>query len=456
MQKQGFLKELIKYGALNTLGSLGFSVYIFFDTFFMARGLGADGLTALNLVLPGFSLMAAVGLMLGVGGSTRFSVLRGQGDFEGADKVFTATVKAGAVIGAVFLAAAIAFTDPIVTLLGADETIHPLASTYLLTILSFSPAFIMSNIMTSFVRSDGSPKLAMAAMIAGSAVNTTLDIVFIFGFGWGMFGAALSSGISPVISLAVLSVHKIKGANSMRFIREKSGLRLVFKLCGIGLSAFFSEISTGIIMIMFNFVALGISGNVGVAAYGIVANLAVIVTSLLNGLTNGVQPLISRSLGENKPQNIRAGLKFMLAATAIIGIVMLAGGWLFPTELAAAFDRDGNAELVKSGSEGIRLYFSAFPIMGFNIAVTGFLAALERSKTSFAISLLRGGALTIPVLLVLSAVMGMDGVWLAVPAAELLTGLAAAFVLVLVRIRTKGFSMVRARECAADGVVENG
>ncbi len=199
--------ELRRYVAFNVLGMAGLSCYILADTFFVSFGLGADGLTALNLAIPVYSLIHGCALMLGMGGATKYAVFRGQRAFKNAERVFMNTVLAAAVSAIFFAAAGLLCSKTLAGLLGADDTIFAMTEIYLRVLLLFSPAFIFNEVLLCFVRNDGGPRLAMAAMLCGSLSNIVLDYMFIFPLHMGIFGAVLATGFSPVIGMAILSRH---------------------------------------------------------------------------------------------------------------------------------------------------------------------------------------------------------------------------------------------------------
>ena len=175
MKEKTLFGEFVRYTALNICGMIGLSCYILADTFFVSRRLGADGLTALNLAIPIYSFVHGSGLMLGMGGATKYSIYRGQGETESADKIYTNTLYVLAVFAVMLMVTGIFFSGKLSMLLGADGKIRGMTRTYLQVILLFSPAFLTNDSLICFVRNDGNPKLSMAAMLAGSLSNIVLD-----------------------------------------------------------------------------------------------------------------------------------------------------------------------------------------------------------------------------------------------------------------------------------------
>ena len=419
--KDNILKDFTKYVSLNVISMIGLSFYILADTFFIANGVGSIGLTALNLVLPLWSLMSGFGLMIGIGAGISYSIKRGKNSERGANKVFTHAMLMGVSIGTIITIIGVIFSYDIVVILGADELVAPLASKYLKTLLSFSCIFIVNSIITAFVRNDNNPKLAMIAMTIGSLSNVILDYIFIYPFKLGMFGAALATGATPILSLLILSLHFIKKKNNFKLIKCKINFAYMKRIISLGVPSFITEVSSGLIILLFNFTILKISNNTGVAAYGIIANLALIVISIFTGIAQGIQPIISKSYGEGKIKNIRTIFKYGIITAIILGVGCYLFGLIFSEEIVNLFNSEGDKVLLSMAIGGINIYFSAFIFMGINIVTTSFFASINKPKESFAISMIRGLIIVIPLILLLPNFLGMTGVWLTIPLSEAIT-----------------------------------
>ena len=200
----------IKYVSLNVLGMIGLSCYILADTFFIARGIGSDGLTALNIAIPIFNFVNGIGLMLGMGSATKYAILKAQNKNNEANIIFTNSLIYILIISVLFIAVSIFFTSHIAYILGARDNIHTMTNIYIKMILLFSPMFMLNNVLLGFVRNDNHPRLAMIAMLMGSLFNIVFDYIFIFLFNMGIFGAVLATVFSPIVSILILSILFIK------------------------------------------------------------------------------------------------------------------------------------------------------------------------------------------------------------------------------------------------------
>lgn len=421
MKSKTMIQELSGYISFNVLGMLGLSCYILADTFFVARGLGTKGLTALNLAISIYSFIHGTGLMLGIGAATKYTILRAQKEEEKANRVFSHAVIMGLVVGLTFLLIGIFASEPLCKILGANQETLALTNVYLKTLLCFSPCFILNNIMLAFVRNDGSPNLSMVGMVVGSFVNIVLDYVFIFPLGMGMFGAALATGIAPVVSLLILSIHAIQKKNTFHFKRTKWRVHVAGEVMRLGLSAFVNEVSSGVVLITFNLIILGLAGNVGVAAYGIIANVSLVVLAIFTGIGQGMQPVVSRSYGSGDARSIRTVLRYVITLSLVLSVVIYAVISLSAHPIVAIFNTENNQILAGYAVTGIHLYFIGILFAGLNVVATAFLSAIEKAKQAFLISVMRGCVVLIPMAFLLSYCFQMNGVWMSFPSTEFIT-----------------------------------
>lgn len=421
--------SFFRYVSQNIIGMMGISAYILADTFFISRSEGADGIAALNLVLPLYSLIYAIGSIMGVGSATRFAIGRARGDEE-TDRYFSNALFFAMVFGAVFMIPGAFFPGRVLRLMGADEVIEAVGIPYTRIFLLFAPFFMMNFIFNAYVRNDGAPSLAMTATFSSSLFNIVMDYVFMFPMKMGMAGAALATVFSPVVGIAVCSLHFFSKKNTVRFVKAVPSLKRLFHACQLGTAAFMSEISSGVITLIFNWIILSLAGNVGVAAYGIVANVAIVATSIFNGISQGTQPLLSDVYGRGEKENVRKLFTMALCSALCFGILIavLANG--IPAQLVNIFNSEQNQELADAAELGVRIYFVGFVFAGLNIVGTGCLSATERAAWSFAISILRGIVFISLCAVLLSKLLGMTGVWLAFPVAEFLSACVLFFAII--------------------------
>ena len=384
-------KQFFKYVSQNIFGLLGTSCYILADTYFISQAAGTDGVTLLNLCLPIYNFIFAIGSMIGLGAATRYAILRAQGEERAAQRYFSNAVFCACLLAVPFVLVGIFCPGTLLRLMGGDAGIVALGIPYARIFLLFTPFFMCNYIVSAFVRNDGAPSLAMVATLSGSLFNVVFDYIFMFPMGLGLAGAALATAVSPMLSIAICSRHFFQKDNTVQFVRQLPSAKLLGQSCQLGISGFVGEMSSGVTTTVFNFLLLGLAGNVAVAAYGVVANFALVATAIFNGVAQGAQPLVSRCYGHS--------------------------------------DRAGARKLLRFAHNGMRLYFVGYFFAGFNIVAAGYLSATNRPLEASVTSICRGVAAIVVCSLVMSALFGMNGVWAAFPASELLTALLTLFLL---------------------------
>lgn len=413
-------KQLRKYLIPNIFAMIGISCYILADTFFVSRAAGTNGITALNLALPIYGIMFAIGSMIGIGSATRYSLCRLMSR-KNAERFFSNAIFFTVLISLVFITLGICCPELVLRLMGADDKIVTTGLSYMRIVLLFAPFFMLNYTFTAFVRNDGAPKVAMAATLSSSFFNIIFDYIFMFPMGMGITGAALATGISPIISMLVCMMHFLSQKNNIRFVKCLPSFRILALSCSLGVAGFIGEISSAVTSMAFNFILLDIVGNIAVAAYGAVANIALVGIAIFNGISQGLQPMASEAEGagdENAKKRIqRHSLHIGLAISALLMSLV----WVLTKQIVGIFNSENSREMAKLAVTGLRLYSIGFPLTAMNIVKSGFLSASGCAKECFVISVSRGIVAIIFFAFVLSRIFGLYGVWLAFPAAELFT-----------------------------------
>ena len=397
---------------------MGISCYIIADTFFIAQGLGAGGLTALNLAIPVFNFLFGCGLMFGIGGATKFSISKSMGHSEEGNVIYSNTIILTVLCSLIFLFTGLFGAERLAVLLGADEEVLEMTATYLRWILIFAPAFMINEVLQCFVRNDENPNLVTIAMLAGSFANIFMDYVFIFMMKLGILGAVLATGFSPTVSVLVMLPHWIKKKNTFRWVKTNIAVKLIKQIVSLGFPSLLAQVSGGIVMIIFNILILNMKGNVGVAAYGVIANIAIVVTALYTGLAQGMQPLISSYYGAGEKQHIKKVMKYGQVTMTVLSLALYGGLYIFAPQITSAFNSEGNKQLQTIAETGLKLYFGSNLFVGYNTVIATFFTSVERAMPAHILSLLRGLVLIIPLAFAMSALWGINGIWLSFPLAE--------------------------------------
>ncbi len=423
MEQQSCMRDFAHYTILSVLGTLGVSCYILADTFFVSKGLGTNGLTALNLAIPVYNFIHGTGLMLGMGGATRFSVCKSQKKAEEIDRVYTNTIYLALFFSGVFVLIGLFFSRQMAILLGADASVLEMTDTYLRWLLLFAPAFILNDVFLCFVRNDDGPQLSMAAMLIGSFSNILLDYIFIFPMKMGIFGAIFATGLSPVISIVMMLPHWSRKKNTFHFVKTKIRKYMIKLVLSLGFPSLIAQVSSGIVMITFNAIILKLAGNTGVAAYGVIANISLVIVAVYTGIAQGIQPLVSTFYGVRNSRQAKDvfhyALVTMLSVSAIVYLLI----FVFAEPITAVFNSENNLELQRISVTGLKLYFMSVPFVGYNIILATFFTSIERALPAHILSILRGLVLIIPMAFLLSALWKMTGVWLTYPISEFFTAI---------------------------------
>ena len=436
------LRSFIKYASLNMLAMMSVSAFFLVDTFFVAQGLGANGLTALNLALPIYNVIHGIALMLGVGSGAYFSRLQGraQGGHESreevqkkANKLFGRTLQLTFAFAALFFAIGLFFSDPVVRLLGADEEVFADTKVYAQVLFLFAPVSMLGDVIQCYVQNDNDPRRSMWGTVSASMFNIVFDYVFIFPMKMGMFGAVLATSLAPIVSMLVMAPHWKH--TKLRPAKVRPSWTMIKTTFSLGLPSFITELSSGIVIIVFNLIILGISGNIGVAAYGVVANISLVMAALFTGLAQGMQPLVSQAYGARNAGNIHRLLKYGVVSVILMSAVMYAILFLWTDPIAAVFNSENSSRLQIIAVEGVKLYFTALPFMGFNIIMAIFFAAINRPVPAQAVSLMRGLFVLVPAAFIMAKLWNMPGVWLSFTVTEFVVTVMAVVMMTLPKVK---------------------
>ena len=265
-----------------------------------------------------------------------------------------------------------------------------MTAVYIKVILLFAPAFILNDLMICFVRNDGNPNLSMFAMIVGSLSNVVLDYIFIFPLQMGIFGAVFATGLAPIISMLILSLHKIRKKNAFHLIKTIPSPSLAGNTLSLGLPSLITEMSSGIVIIIFNAIILRLRGNMGVAAYGVVANISLVIVAIYTGLAQGIQPIISRAHGVRDTRSTKTVLRYALTAMAGFSLLVYLIIFVQADGIINIFNSEGNTTLQQIANLGLKIYFTGGIFIGFNIILSVYYTSTEKPGPAHIISLLRG------------------------------------------------------------------
>lgn len=419
------LPVFFHYAIPSVLGMLAAASAAVIDGLFIGNFVGAKALAAVNISMPAFALFAAVVFMLAVGGSVMCGKFLGEGNQRSASTIFSKTFYATLILAVLISLFFLLFLDQLVTLLGANQDLHGLVSDYMRIIVIAAPLLILGLTLDFFVRIDGRPVLASGALIAFAVINISLDYLFIVQFEWGIKGAAWATAIAEGTIFFMLLSHWLSHRCNLRFISfmecHRDGWGAVLKAAYNGFSEFANELSIGLITLLFNWVMITRLGVPGVAAFTIINYLLFIGLEVCYGISESLQPTVSKNLGAKQPKRIS---RFMLAAVLssfTIGLLVSSLLLFMPETLISLFLREGEDRTVEIALTFIALFWPAFLFNGMNITLASYFTALHKPLQSASIAVSRSLVLPGLGLLLLPLWFGDKGVYLAIPIAEAIT-----------------------------------
>lgn len=433
---QAIRGEVRHYVVRNVVATLGMSLYVLIDTLFISIAAGALGLTTLNLVLPLFNVFNGVGLLLGVGGATIFSLNKVLHP-ERIKNLYSQLIIFAATLGIVLAVLLNVFATPVVNFLGADDQTRQMAIIYLRICAWSGPLYMCNYISINFIRNDGNPTLTMKATLTETLSVIVIDWFFIFGCGLKMEGAALAVLFSPLISLIVLSRHRHFAGRQLQLHWALPQLVNLGRSAKLGVAAALNELSTGVSIYFFNHVLLQLADNYAVAAYGVISNIAIVVLAIANGVALGVQPIASREYGQRHFTNVETALKMGILITLLLATISFVILVTFKLPIIELFNTAHSAQLVSYARVGLPIYFTSAFFSALNLLFILFLTAINAARASFTLSILRGYIILLPTILILATMVGINGVWAAVPVTEFLVCIIATL---LVHQRIKQFN----------------
>lgn len=397
------------------------------DGMFVGHGVGSDGLAAINIVAPLFLICTGIGLMFGIGASVIGGIRLAENNIKAARIIMTQAYWAGAVVFGLITAVVYLWTDNVLYLFGCSPRLLPLAEDYLVWIMPGLCFLFLQCAGMMLIRLDGSPRYAMAVQIVSAAVNIFLDWLMVFPLGMGIKGASVATSISCVVSGSMVVAYFIRFSANLKFYRLKwsgKSLRLTLRNIGymsrIGFATLLSEVAMGVMMVAGNFSFMHLLGEEGVAAFGVGCYLFPVMFSISNAVAQSAQPIISFNYGIKQIGRINKALRVSLSAAIGCGMLIAIGLWIGAPLLTQVFLPESEPAFAIA-AHGLPLLGTCAVCFAVNITFIGYYQSLDRAALPTLYTLLRGMIFVVPGFFILPTLMGTNGLWLAIPAAELLT-----------------------------------
>jgi len=423
IEREHTMKSLLTYAA-PTIGVMVFiSIYTMIDGIFVARYVNATALSAVNIFLPVYSLIFAIALMLGTGGSAIIAKKMGENKYKEARSNFTFIVLFGTGIGLLIMIFGLLFIRPLLELIGAgaNEQLFNYTLSYAKILLIVSPLIIIQMMFETFFVTAGRPLLSLVITLIGGSINIVLDYVFIVIMDMGIEGAAIATAIGIVIPALVGIVYFLTAnKKQLHFSLPKADWKVILSCCINGSSEMVTNLSLSVVTVTFNLLMLKYIGVEGVAAVTIMLYLMMFLTPVFMGYSVGIAPIISYNFGNKNKKQLKRIIKssilvICISSVAVFGLSLLLGPFMIQ------FMVEKGSDVYHIAMDGFRLFSISFLFMGLNIFTSMLFTALSNGKVSTFISLLRTFIFVLTGLLVLPLILGVNGIWLAIPVAELLS-----------------------------------
>lgn len=425
-------KLLLKFSIPAIIGMLVNTLYNIIDRIFIGHieGIGNLAMAGVGVTMPLMFIILAFGMLIGIGTATRISIKLGQHDKEGAEKHLGNAFTLIIIISILLTIFGLLFANPLLKMFGASENIIGYGEQFIQVIFIGCIFNLISFSLNHSIRSDGSPKIAMASMLISAIINIILDPIFIFGLNLGVRGGALGTVVAQIVSSIWIIYYFTKGSSTLK-IRKKN-LKLdksvVLSIFAIGISPFSMQLAQSAVQIACNNSLQAYGGDLAVSAMTIINSLAMVFLMPIFGLNQGLQPIIGYNFGAEKHDRVKQAVKYgVITATIIvtIGFLVIEG---FSEKLVMIFNNDSS--LIEITSHGMRIFLIMLPVIGGQIIVTNYFQSIGRVKISMFLSLLRQVIILIPCLLIIPMFKGLDGVWIAGATSDVLSVVITLFVFI--------------------------
>lgn len=414
-------RTLLAFAVPMIVSQLFMNVNFIVDGFFVAHAVGTEGLSAINIVMPFIPLTIVLATMLGTGGSALVAAQLGAGKKRHARENFSLLVLVCVFLSTLIAVLGMSFLRPILYFFGADDALYPLCEVYAIPLFVSTPLTMAGLILDIFLVAAGQPRLAMLSSFVGGIVNMVLDYILLFMLGWGLEGASVATAtgysISAFVGLYYFAIHRRGG--TLRFVRPIWRLRAVLSAMGNGSSEMVMQLSMSLIMIVMNNTMMRLAGADGVAAIAISEYISGLLTAIYMGYAEGVAPLVSFNYGKCDTHALRKILRRSLTIIAVFSLVTTAVSILIAAPVTGIFAPAGT-HVYELAVHGFRIHATAFLFLGFSMYGSSFFTALGDGRTSALLSVWDTLVCLLGFLLLLPYIFGVDGVFMATPAADFL------------------------------------
>lgn len=424
--------SLLRFAAPAIGMMLIMSIYTITDGIFIGRFVGDAALAASNIAYPALNLILGTAIMFATGGSALVAKKLGEKDRKTAAQDFTLIVCTAFVLGILLEVLGFFCLGSLLPLLGADAALLPLVQDYLHALLLFTPFFIVKAIFDTFFITDGRPLFGFAVSLFSGITNAALDALFICSFGWGIAGAGLATGIANLLPVLIGFIYFRHFSRTLRFQRFCFQFAVIAQTIHNGISEMVTELSIGLTTYLFNLTIFAWAGESGVAALSIILYIEMLLTSAYIGFMEGTAPVLSYNYGARNASMLRRIVRMSFLWIGLASLISFALSHLLAAPLIHLFLPAGGPTYALT-QHGLQLFSLSFLLCGFNIFIIGFFTAISQGHEAALCSFIRNLAGIVLFLFLLPVFLGLSGIWLAVPAADL-CALVFAFLLLRAKL----------------------
>lgn len=402
------------------------SLYTIVDGAFVSRFVSTDALSAVNIAYPYVNFILGISIMLGSGGCALVMKKIGEGKKEEAKKDFSLIILFTFILSVIILVLSLLFIEYILKILQAKEGLYKYTKDYLFYMIAFTTPTMLKFIVEQFLVAINKSKIALILSVSGGILNIILDYLFIVSFNFGIKGAAIATGLGYAVPAIIGLIFFIKKSSLLHFKLPSKNMSVILKSCSNGSSEMVSQLSSGIITFLFNYVMLKYIGEDGVAAITIILYIQYLVTSIFLGYSIGICPKISFFYGNQDIPMLKSlisiSLKIVWCISILSYIIILTS-----SPILVMFFTDPNTVVFNITIDGLKIYSISFLIVGILIFISGMFTAFSNGRVSAIISFLRALVFESIGIIVLPVIIGISGVWWAVPIARLLGALVCLY-----------------------------
>ena len=389
-----------------------YSIYTIIDGIFVGRGVGSTALAGVNLSMPFINLIFASSIFFATGTSTLVSIHLGKKELKKAKEIFSYNLLIMIVFSFILLVLTLSFIDNIAIFLGATENTFSVVKDYLSIIVLFNVFFVVSYCLEVLTKADGFPHLAIIGVLISAITNIILDYIFVIILGYGVKGAAYATGISQIASCVFFFGHFLRKKSTLKLVKFKPSFNILKRIIHIGFPDGITELTSGIVILIFNQSILMVIGEDGIITYSIICYVSTLVLMTMIGSTQGVQPLCSYYYGKNDLISIKYLLKLTFKVVASISLIIFMLCFIFAPQIVKLFISDGSIQLINDSVWAFKIYSISYLLLGFNILCSGFCVSIEKPMFATIISLSRGFVLIIISLIICILLFGGKGIWI--------------------------------------------